>query len=113
MFSRTLKPPPQRVFLFKTHAMSEKKHTPGPWKSGQLVDKYGENYLGVFNGKANEGEKTTAVCILSRTADATENDISNARLIRVAPDMLEMLEKIYAATEFVELGNLINRAKNG
>ena len=83
--------------------MSEKKHTPGPWKIGRLIDKYEEQYLGVFNGEASEGEKTPAVCILSRIADATETDAANARLIRAAPEMLDLLEEIYKGADWTSV----------
>lgn len=110
-----LKPPPQRVFLFKTHTMSEKKHTPGPWKVAILESESKERVLTVFQHSTLDKmfKDGSEICIINDLKSATLSDSHNAFLIAAAPEMLEMLEKIYAATGFIELRELINRAKNG
>jgi hypothetical protein len=95
--------------------MSEKKHTPGPWAVAILEQENKEKILAVFQGGSIDHalKDVSAICIINDLKSATSSDSHNAFLIAAAPDMLEMLEKMYAVTDFIELRDLINRAKNG
>jgi hypothetical protein len=99
--------------------MSEKKHTPGPWKVAILEQENKERILSVFQGSSIDPtlKDVSAICIINDLKSATSSDSHNAFLIAAAPDMLEMLERLSEsitdpATK-IELSDLINRAKNG
>lgn len=70
------------------------KHTPGPWRIGNLAsyDGYtGQPYRNVWAG---QGEAATVVARAIRSEGAMTNDVdADARLIAAAPDLLEALRK--------------------
>jgi hypothetical protein len=66
------------------------KHTPGPWKRLQ----------GMIVGNLHKGERGTegdVVCLMKGYVDYKNQD-ANARLIAAAPELLETLRFIVAAT---------------
>lgn len=62
--------------------MKNQKHTPGPW---HMIDEAGLTYI------VNDNDDTVAAIPVDRDDDGTE--ISDARLIAAAPEMLEALIK--------------------
>lgn len=74
-----------RSFYMEGEAMTQSKHTPGPW---EVDDASGEGAVGVFD------ENGQRICYMSEDAMAPDGlrsraeDDANARLIAAAPEML-------------------------
>ena len=80
-------------------AMSESKHTPGPWSIGNLAsyDGYtGQPYRNVW---ARQGEAATVIARAIRRHGETNDVDANAALIAAAPELLEALEEIMKQTD--------------
>jgi len=82
--------------------MNEPKWTPGPWEvsiEDEAIDIIGETSNGV----------PTIVTCLCESSCSPEEDIANARLIALAPELYELVEKLipwaqaYAASQGVTL----------
>jgi hypothetical protein len=68
--------------------MSNSKHTPGPWEVVKSAPQ----------GKSRIDIKSGRLCKIARIFHAPHNYEANASLIVVAPEMLDLLERILAQT---------------
>ena len=79
------------------------KHTPGPWRIGNLAsyDGYtGQPYRNVWAG---QGEAATVVARAIRSEGVMTNDVdADARLIAVAPELLEALKELMEYAGIIE-----------
>lgn len=69
--------------------MSDKRHTPGPWKIGRDI-----SFGGRFGGKTIRGSSTVAIAVFGSGRGG-----ANARLIAAAPDLASALQGIIPAYE--------------
>lgn len=75
------------------------KHTPGPWLMVE-AEIIGRDYLAIMQSKLKEKEGPyPLICEITNMIHKTEEDVSNARLIAAAPDMLEALEEVIKSLE--------------
>lgn len=69
------------------------KHTPGPWRVGNLGSYDAHTDEPYRNVWAGEGAESTVVARAVRAAGAMTNDVDeDARLIAAAPELLEALQ---------------------
>lgn len=98
----------------------ETTHTPGPWRQGELLDTY--HTLKMSNDDRDSARKTESIRVFSNfinsdqgrsrnlitvcelQANGIEETVANARLIAMAPDLLEALEEIVSVYCFGGLG---------
>lgn len=69
--------------------MSDKRHTPGPWKIGRDI-----SFGGRFGGKTIRGSSTVAIAVFGSGRGG-----ANARLIAAAPELLAALRDIVEAVD--------------
>jgi hypothetical protein len=84
-----------------SEAMSETKHTPGPWRMWSDTEE-NEVYGRVIGIQIHAGPNTSIGSIHGlRSADGDVRDqaFANANLIAAAPELLDVLENLVALTE--------------
>ena len=69
--------------------MSDKRHTPGPWKIGRDI-----SFGGRFGGKTIRGSSTVAIAVFGSGRGG-----ANARLIAAAPELLAALRVLTGFAE--------------
>ena len=79
--------------------MSTSKHTPSPWKVGDIYDLHG--YMPVLPIDDEDGNEIAQAIFWPGAGDGGQDESrANARLIAAAPIMLEALEAAEVATAF-------------
>jgi hypothetical protein len=74
--------------------MSAAKHTPGPWSCDQISE-----YTGGLLVRAANGDTVARVCCYGPQSETPRAQEANARLIEMAPTMLEALVEAAGALQ--------------